>query len=635
MILQRLYALAKWEGLLAEEDKAFEELPVSYLVTVGDGGEYLTFTSIRGTVPIPAKKKDAPPKVVPDKGKMLKAPRAHGNTANQGFARYFVDTLPRVLPLVVEDKDQKKADASRVTFWKQIDEAADATDDPALRAVQAFGRRFAEFNGRIRADVAKEDPALTDRVTFTYRGATAGPTVLELDQVRTWFSSLYVQLNADKQGSGPTGVCQVTGTVGPIPTSHATKLQGVPGGMSVGVSLISFDKAAFGHYGLDGAENAGLGYAATEGYLRALDALLKNALPSVKAKDGKSKLVVGGTAFLYWTKDPAESAFISQLEEPTEEGLKRLPKPRIRGTADKVFHAVASGKKAEASIVTDEWFHVLALSGNSARAIVRGYLETTLPEAKANVAQWFEDLRIAEASIDAAGKPTDKFSLKALAAATIPLKKGSPDWEKLPDRVSEELMTAALKDEPVSDAILIASLHRLTVEGAGGFRPSRMALIKLILIRKGVSVDEQLNPDKPQHAAYVYGRFLAICEEIQRAALGKVNATIVDRFYGRLSTAPALILRRMIDGALDHLKKVRTTKEGLHRRLDERLATVVALMPADPLNGQMSFEDQARFSIGYYHEKAATYRRMAELKLKKAEEAAKAAAEKAAKAAKK
>lgn len=617
MILQRLYELAVRENLL--DDPAFEVLPVPYLVLVGEGGEYLGFSDIRGVTTLPTKKAGAPPKQVPDKGRPLKVPRAHGNTASQGFARFYADTLPRVLPLVVEEKDQKKADASRKTFWEQIDRAAEGADDQALRGVQAFGRRLDEFTDRIRADVAREEPALTDRVTFAYR-PSGGRTLLEEDGVRRWYTDFFAGVSANKQDAGPVGVCQVTGTIGPIPKSHPTKLQGVPGGIAMGVALISFDKPAFGHYGLDGTENAGLGYAATDGYLRALDSLLKNSLPSVKAKGGQSKLVIGGTAFLYWTKDPTEAAFVSQVENPTDEGLKQLPKPRIRGTAEKVFDAVASGKKAEAKIVTDEWFHVLALSGNSARAVVRGYLETTLPAAKANVAKWFADLRIADTSKQYSGAVNDLFSLNRLAGSTVPRKQGNPDWKKLLDDVPRMLFEAALHAKPIGDSLLLACLHRLTVEGSEGFRPERMALIKLILIRKGVPVEPQLVPDKPEHAAYVYGRFLAICEDIQRAALGKVNTNIVDRFYGRLSTAPSFILRRMIDGALDHLKRVRTTKEGLHAHLDRRLAKVIGLMPKDPLTGQMSFEDQARFSIGYYHEKAAGYARIAAHKERKAKE---------------
>ena len=47
---------------------------------------------------------------------------------------------------------------------------------------------------------------------------------------------------------------------------------------------------------------------------------------------------------------------------------------------------------------------------------------------------------------------------------------------------------------------------------------------------------EILNADE-LHPAYVYGRLLAVFEQIQYAALGDVNANVVDKFYGTFSTA--------------------------------------------------------------------------------------------------
>ncbi len=601
MILQRLYALAMRENLL--DDLAFEELPVPYLVRIGEGGEYLGFSDIRGDTTIQPKKKGAAPKTVKDRGRLLKVPRAHGNTANQGFARYFVDTLPRVLPLRLEEaNDQKKADASRKTFWEQIDSAADATDIPALPAVQAFGRRFDEFTDRIRADVAATDAGLTDRVTFAYQ-PSGGRFLVQEEPVRTWFAALFATLNATKQGEGPTGVCQVTGTVGPIPTSHATKLQGVPGGMSVGVSLISYDKAAFGHYGLDGAENAGLGYAATDGYLRALDALLKNALPSVKDRGGKSRLVVGGTAFLYWTKEPVDTGFMSLLDDPADDPMKQL------------VDSVHTGKDRADSVDATP-FYLLALSGNSARAIVRGYLETTLPEAKANVARWFKDLRIADTGKDFAGAVNDKFPMWQLALATA-----FESAAVAPD-TGERLLTAALTGGPVPESLLALCLKRLLAEGSEAFRASRMALIKLILIRKGVRVDKQLDPDE-RHPAYVYGRLLAVFEQIQYAALGDVNANVVDKFYGTLSSAPAMVVGRLQDNARNHLRKLRGDKPGTAVVLEKRLMEVLGLLGAAPPPARLSLQEQGRFALGYYHEKAKRFEEAAE---RKAEKAAKAEA---------
>jgi len=595
MILQRLYELAKREKLL--DDPAFEELPVPWLVSLGDGGEYLGLLDIRGEMTLQAKKKGGPPKTVRDKGRLLKVPRAHGNTANKGFARYFADTLPRVLPLVVEQKDQAKADASRKTFREQVERAAEASGDTALAVVRAFGRRHAEFADRIQADVARLEPNTTDRVTFAVR-ASGGRTLLDEAGPREWYAAFYSSVTASRQDAGPVGVCQVTGAIGPIPTAHATKLQGVPGGMSVGVSLISFDKPAFGHYGLDGAENAGVGYAAMEGYLRALDALLKNALPNIKERGGKSKLVVGRTAFLFWTKEPRDTSFISLLDDPADDAMKVL------------LDSVRGGKNGDGTLDAEP-FYVLALSGNSARAIVRGYLEATLPAAKGNVSRWFTDLRIADTSKDYAGAVNTRFPLWQLILAT------AFDREAVAPDTEERLLFAALHGDPLPDSVLVACLRRLAVEGSNGFRASRMALVKLTLIRKGVSVTEQLDQDD-RHPAYVYGRLLAVFEYIQYAALGDVNANVVDKFYSTMSSGPAMVVARLQDNARNHLRKLRGNKPGTFVVLERRLMEVLGLLGATPPPQRMSLQDQGRFALGFYHEKAKRLQEAADRRAEKA-----------------
>lgn len=598
MILQRLYELAIREKLL--DDPAFEDLAVPYVVTVGDGGEFIGLSEQRGETVIASKKQGVEPKRVPDRGKILKVPRPHGNTATQGFARYFADTLPRVLPVLLDD-GQAKADASRLTFWKQINRAAEATDHPALRAMQAFGQRQEEFTERIRAEVATKDPTLTDRVTFAYKGSD-GRAILEEDEIRAWYTAFFAGVSGAKQEAGEVGLCQVTGIVGPIPKTHPTKLQGVPGGMSVGVSLISFDKPAFGHYELEGAANAGIGYTAAVGYLGALDALLKNNLPSVKATGGKSKLVVAGTAFLYWTKAPVPVGFMNLLDDPADDPMKQL------------LDSVRGGKNA-ATALDETPFYLLALSGNAARAIVRGYLETKLGQAKANVAQWFQDLRIADASKLFAGAVNDKFPLWQLTLATA-----FESAAVAPD-TGDRLLTAALTGGPVPESLLVLCLRRLNAEGSEAFRANRMGLIKLILIRRGISVSEQLDPDE-RHPAYVYGRLLAVFEQIQYAALGDVNANVVDKFYGTLSGAPAMVFSRLQDNARNHLRKIRGEKPGQAVNLEKRLMEVCDLLGAAPPPKQFSLQDQGRFALGYYHEKAKGFQESAERRAAKADLAA-------------
>jgi CRISPR-associated protein Csd1 len=181
-------------------------------------------------------------------------------------------------------------------------------------------------------------------------------------------------------------------------------------------------------------------------------------------------------------------------------------------------------------------------------------------------------------------------------------------------------MNAALRGAPLPDSILASCLARLRAEGSQGFRVSRLALIKLTLLRRKIPVTETLNPDE-SHPAYICGRLLAVFEQIQYAALGDVNATVVDKFFGTFSAAPAVVLGRLFANAQNHLRKLRGEKPGAYVNL-EKLLTEVSRRLIAPPRGQLSLEDQGRFALGYYHQKARRFEEMADKKAAAAEKAA-------------
>ncbi len=597
MILNRLYELALRESLL--DDPAFEWLPVPFLLKVGDGGKFLAFEDHHGTVTLPAKKKDGADKQVPGKGIPTPTPRPHGNTASQGFARYFVDTLPRVLPVTADEKSAR----SRKTFWEQIDRAADATDDPALRAVQAFGRSLADpaVAAEVTAAVAVKEPADGERVTFSYAG-DQDQLVVRRAAVRGWYSGFFTALSGEKQAAGPVGFCTITGTVGPLPTSHAGSLSGVPGGLPTGVKLVSFDKPAFQHYGLDGAANAAIGYTAADGYARAFQHL--------RATKGHH-VVIGGTLFLFWTRVKADLGWMAVLTEATASDVEKLLTDLHAGKSD--------------AVVAPNDFYLLTVTGNAARAVVRDYLERSLGEVRANIARWFADLRIADPSREHQGRSHAAFPLWLLAVTT------ALESDRVAPDTHARLTHAALTGGPLPDSVLAACLGRLRAEGGDGFRAARMALVKLCLNRHptpgGRPVADTLDPDE-RHEAYVYGRFLSVFEQIQYAALGDVNASVVDKFYGTMSAAPASVFGRLAANAQNHLRKLHGDKPGTAVNLEKRLLEVRGLLGAAPPPARLSLQDQGRFALGYYFEKAKGFEDIAARKLAKDVAAAEKAAAK-------
>lgn len=112
----------------------------------------------------------------------------------------------------------------------------------------------------------------------------------------------------------------------------------------------------------------------------------------------------------------------------------------------------------------------------------------------------------------------------------------------------------------------------------------------------------QLQADHPD-PAYHCGRLLAVLEQIQRAAIGSnINSTIVDRFYGTASTAPASVFGRLLRGAQPHLSKLQRDRPGAAYALQERLEEIMAPLPAFPRT--LDLKQQGLFALGYYHQRA-------------------------------
>lgn len=112
-----------------------------------------------------------------------------------------------------------------------------------------------------------------------------------------------------------------------------------------------------------------------------------------------------------------------------------------------------------------------------------------------------------------------------------------------------------------------------------------------------------LDPNE-SHPAYRLGRLFAVCENAQRAALGRVNATIKDRYFGAASTVPASVFPVLMRNSCHHISSLRKgEKAGLagwfEREIDAILDGIGSAFPR-----QLRLEDQGRFALGYHHQRA-------------------------------
>ena len=102
--------------------------------------------------------------------------------------------------------------------------------------------------------------------------------------------------------------------------------------------------------------------------------------------------------------------------------------------------------------------------------------------------------------------------------------------------------------------------------------------------------------------AYQCGRLLAELESLQRAAIGKVNASLCDRYYGSASSTPATAFPALMRNRQAHLSKLRKSRTGTFFAIDERIEAIVADLPTFPKT--LNMQQQGLFSLGYYHQRA-------------------------------
>jgi len=132
-----------------------------------------------------------------------------------------------------------------------------------------------------------------------------------------------------------------------------------------------------------------------------------------------------------------------------------------------------------------------------------------------------------------------------------------------------------------------------------------VAVIRAVLTRdhrknpKQEDVPVSLAPDEP-NKAYQLGRLFAVLENAQRLALGKINATIRDRYFGAASATPASVFPLLLRGAQNHLARLR--KDGKDKWIEREIEDILDRLTLD-LPRSLPLAEQGRFAVGYYHQR--------------------------------
>jgi len=210
------------------------------------------------------------------------------------------------------------------------------------------------------------------------------------------------------------------------------------------------------------------------------------------------------------------------------------------------------------------------------------------------------------------------------------------DRKDMEPAVLQSLIRAALHKEPVSAHLLAKAVMRCrsgtkTLQGntIHVTRP-QAALIKACLVTEPSEAKFQkerftsmskLDPHQTR-PAYVCGRLLAELEAVQRASASrKLNATLTDRYFGAAASAPATVFGILLAQASKaHLPDLRKNNPRAYQALQKRLEEILDLLDAhsdSPFPNSLPLREQAWFSLGFYHQRAADGRAALEARERK------------------
>jgi CRISPR-associated protein Csd1 len=587
MILQALneyYDRKAADPQSALAPEGFEPKAIPFVLVLDDAGRLLQLADRREGA---GKKKQAKLELVPQGVK--KSVNVESNLL-WGNAEYVLG-LPDKTKLAERKAKDKERDYLRrlcemhEAFTAQVRALAGSTaDDPGVCAVLAFLEESRlELPTGLTSDTAwqeisESNPLLTFQLNSDLELVCQRPKVLAA------LSGVV--------GAEPDGLCLVSGKADVIERIHPN-IRGVWNAQTSGANIVAVNNKnesgnnagqtpAFASFGKQQGYNAPVGKRAAFSYTTALNHLL--------AKGSRQRVQVGDASTVFWAEKASGAAFEASFFDFLD--------PRS-DDPDRATQAVASlyASVRNGSPFTEDdgqRFHVLGLAPNAARIAVRFWHVASIAEMGRAFYRYFDELDIVRPAFDAAAP----LSLFRLLAATALQGKA----ENIPPNLGGDVMRAILSGGQYPATLLHGALRRIRAERDVTW--VRAALLKAFLLRNlnDKEITVSLN-EKNVDPGYRLGRLFAVLERVQERAQGNLNAAIRERYYGAFSATPVTVLPLLMKLKNHHLAKLANRGEVVN--LEKLLGEVLDGLETVP--ARLSLAEQARFAVGYYHQRQAFF----------------------------
>jgi len=533
-------------------------------------------------------------------------------------------------------------------YLEQLELAAKETGNPDLGLVcSALRRRFPNL---------ADDPGIKDA------GVKANdlicPAVMKdgawypigmLPDLREWWVKNYPRIQ--KLISG-IGTCSVTGMKNvPLARIHPL-VTGVRGGLSTGLTLMTFNKPATWSFGKIRGENASVSADVAILAEKAISRICSQKSGKRRSVEVDNGLYMGfipqkgdeedAADFVLSLLDPAERDFV------TEPGVNdfALREARVWRAHRNLFGDPRRGLASPAPETPVDFFMIQARPRSARIEFLRREIGT-YGELAGHLRSYFADLETWDpwAKKVRSDFPTrtiwppqnggrKREDRRPVAQGLINSLREKPKDPVPRPEITAAFYLAALFGGPIPPEILglaVAAAVRSARKGRGV--PAEVAALMKISLNRELrrpgshlrvrweSSDNRFLGVQPMLdrectlVAYLLGRIVAIAERIQEIAIPNVNASVVKRRYDGIMRSPASLMAVLLGDMNHHIAKIQRAKPGLHVWCHKLRQEVLDKLPADKERAfprALDLSDQALFNLGYAHQRGDLFKKREE-----------------------
>lgn len=498
-----------------------------------------------------------------------------------------------------KDKAKKSHDA----FVEKNLEFIDGIDTPLVNAYRSFMKTWKPEEQEHNETLLGAGKLLvTGKFAFCLAGR---PDKLLHDEpkIKEKWEQMYAA--STESDDAQSAQCCITGEYLPIERVHA-KITGLPGGSSMGNTMVSYKNAAEESYGKKQSFNSCISANAVKKYTEALNYLLA---------DKHHRTLIDETTYIYWAAsgDEACNSIFSALafgdtmdSEHTDEWL------------DSVFDGIKSGRATREivdgidNIDSDVSFYVVGIKPNSARLALKCIYRQSFGKVLQNTIVHYSDMQIGSGG----GKP---MSVRTICKELVSPKSSN---DKVSPALMAKLFDAIINGTAYPDALLTAVVRRVKTDTDDEknsyikMNNVRMGLIKACINRsarlKGKQEEIKMSLDlENRDPAYLCGRLFCKLEDIQRRASNDtLNRTIKDAYFSSAATRPAVVFPKLLSLSQHHLAKLDDkTAYFMDREITEIIGMMGSVFPS-----HLTLKEQGVFMLGYYQQKNQRFEKKAAAK---------------------